>query len=370
MSSLASRPNGPVNDGQKLPDRFRCGLGGEWKPFSGFSKRQQKLVTDKLGRRVRIDAANTGMICRIHSGEPVKEIRCEGPCDMIRILEEFSKNNRVNGNYICKQCQHWTNTQEPGYAPWAAPEAQLDPLEHEDARNTNHLPTEPSDIFDFGSDIPRPLAPVTGADVLSTVGSGEPGGPSLRDSDINSIRPAVRRNDSSRLGTGSIDSSRLASGSVVSDDTNMSRLGELSGPMAGMWLSNASVAQQHTSSIKYNAWDSEGRKHAMNKTPTVQSGKASTMMDSLASGSNMREVGSNNRNEGRVGHGAFIQETVTRTTQTRTTQTHGFGSAPERQGDRKQLTEKEHRDRQKSLLPNRQAIMPDLEDGFDDDDSE
>lgn len=44
-----------------------------------------------------VSPANTGMKCRDHSGEPRLERRCEGPCNKVKPLSSFSKNNLTNG---------------------------------------------------------------------------------------------------------------------------------------------------------------------------------------------------------------------------------------------------------------------------------
>nr|XP_036585880.1 stc1 domain protein [Colletotrichum truncatum]KAF6796071.1 stc1 domain protein [Colletotrichum truncatum] len=334
MSANANRPNGPRNFGQKVPERFRCDLGGEWKPFSSFSKRQQKIVTDKLERRIRIDAANTGMTCRMHSGEPVKEIQCEGPCNEIRVLDDFSKNNRSNGVYVCKFCQHWTNSQEPGYTPWAAPSNMLDPFEEMDDFEAR-MPTEPDGLTD----------PV----------GGEMDGPSLRAGLASTDKDGGRSREifAPSIDTESLSSARRTAGSTVTYTTSMSRVGDLSASMANLWFNNADIAKDLTDSkIEYNAWDSDGRQHRMAKSPTVQSRGSSVTMGSAAGEySNGRENSAYNyRLQG-------------------SNRSRGFGSAPDRQGDRKQLTEKEHRERQKAL-PKRPNLLPYQDEDEEDEESE
>lgn len=46
---------------------------------------------------MKVIPANTGMKCRDHSGEPRLEKRCEGPCNKVKPLSAFSKNNLTNG---------------------------------------------------------------------------------------------------------------------------------------------------------------------------------------------------------------------------------------------------------------------------------
>ncbi|GKT57096.1 STC1 domain protein [Colletotrichum tofieldiae] len=317
MSTMAPRPNGhtsfylrlliditsPNNEGQKLPEKFRCKTGGEWKPWSSFSKKQQKLVQDKLSRRVRIDAANTGMVCRIHSGEPVKEIQCEGPCNRILVLDKFSKNNRTNGVNICKACQHWVNTQEPGYAPWAGPNTYLDPLEEMDDFETR-LPVDPSDIFDLHDD--RPLAPITGTDGLTGLEDDETDVPSLKLAGLDISR--TRRNIvPPRLDTESVASTRQTTGSITSKTTAQSSSEDLG--KTSLWLSQAKIAQaQPSGRVTYNAWDSNGRQYQMSKTPTVQSGQSS-VASSIAGASSSRSQALGNNRPNAVSNSRLQQST-------------------------------------------------------------
>ncbi|KZL79874.1 hypothetical protein CI238_02335 [Colletotrichum incanum] len=354
---MAPRPNGRHNDGQKPPEKFRCKVGGEWKPWSSFSKKQQKLVQDKLNRRARIDAANTGMVCRIHSGEPVKEIQCEGPCNQVLVLDKFSKNNRTNGVNICKACQHWINTQEPGYAPWASPNTGLDPLEEMDDFETR-LPTEPSDIFDLHDD--RPLAPITGTDGLTDLEKDETDVPSLKSAGLD-ISRARQNIVPPRLDTESVASARQMTGSVTSETTTQpfqEDLGETS-----LWLSQAKIAQAQTSvRVTYNAWDSNGRQYQLSKTPTIQSGPSS-VISSIAGASNSRSQALGNNRPETVSNSRPQKSANTRKPVTGGTWAGG------RQADRKQLTEKEHRELQRNM-PQRQIIVPYDNDDDDSDDDE
>ncbi|KAG7125276.1 hypothetical protein HYQ45_013279 [Verticillium longisporum] len=105
------------------PRSFRCDIGGEWKPLDGFSKRFQKMSS-----KPRFDPARSGMICRVHSGEPALEAKCNGPCGRVLPLNSFSKSSRSKGVHLCIQCQSWISTQdaENGRTPIAAPSHERD----------------------------------------------------------------------------------------------------------------------------------------------------------------------------------------------------------------------------------------------------
>ncbi|EFQ30092.1 hypothetical protein CGRA01v4_00997 [Colletotrichum graminicola] len=354
-------------NGQNLPDK----TGGEWKPWSSFSAKQQKLVQSKLNRRVRIDAANTGMVCRTHSGEPVKELQCEGPCNRIRALDQFSKNNRSNGVNICKACQHWVNTQEPGYAPWGGPNTDLDPLEENDDFETR-LPTEPSDIFDLYDH--RPLAPITGTDGLTKLEDDEAGAPSLKFAGLN-ITHARQSIAPPHLDTESVTSTQRASGSIISESASQPTpedLGE-----ASLWLSQAKIAQpqpqpqpQTSGRVTYNAWDSNGRQYQMSKTPTVQSGRSSVMSGMTPASSSRGQSLSNSRRETALNSRPQSVTNIRPQNSTNTSKpaTGGTWDTKGRSSDRKHLTEKEHRELQRNI-PQRQVNFPygNGEDDSDDD---
>ncbi|KAK2026913.1 hypothetical protein LX32DRAFT_723213 [Colletotrichum zoysiae] len=350
-------------NGQKLPDKFRCKTGGEWKPWASFSSKQQKLVQNKLNRRIHIDAANTGMICRIHSGEPVKEIQCEGPCNKIRPLDQFSKNNRSNGVNICKACQHWVNTQEPGYAPWGGPNTVLDPLEENDEFETR-LPTEPSDIFDLHDY--RPLAPITGTDGLTELDDDETGAPSLKFAGL-SIDRGSQNIAPPHLDTESVTSTRRATGSAVSESASQPTLEDLG--ETSLWLSQAKIAQPQTNDrVTYNAWDSNGRQYQMTKTPTIQSGRSSAMSGMApASGSRGQSL-ENSRREAALNNRLQSTANIRPQNTVNVSKPATGGTWDRRRSDRKHLTEKEHRELQRNM-PQRQMVVPygNGEDDSDDD---
>ncbi|KAF9877799.1 hypothetical protein CkaCkLH20_04934 [Colletotrichum karsti] len=356
MSSQSSRPNGPANLGQNVPAKYRCSLGGEWKPLQGFSKRQQKILQDKFKNRSRIDPANTGMICRVHSGEPLKEILCEGPCNEVRVLDDFAKNNRTNGVYICKHCQHWTNVQEPGYAPWAAPKNKLDPLEEMDDFE-GRMATEPSEIFDFHTGNDKAITIAYGG--TSRTGS-DVAGRSLRieDNTRRVIAPSVS------VSSHSTAPMRRAASSVVSDDTITSSLNDLN---IGNNKSQAQVktrAQATEKKIPYNAWDSTGQKHTRNKTPSVVSGSLASVVSQY-----QKPLETRSSNEVQGEKCGEQSDPFLKNNPFPSTGRSGFGSAPERQSSRRQLTNKEHQQMQRTL-PQRRIIMPYQDDDGVDEESD
>ncbi|KAK1674419.1 Stc1 domain-containing protein [Colletotrichum godetiae] len=317
--------------GQNMAEKYRCKIGGEWKPMSGFSKKQQKLVHDKLDRHARVNRANTGMVCRIHSGEPVNEISCEGPCDEIKTLDQFSKNNRTNGVNICKSCQHWINTQEPGYTPWAGPNTQQDLLEDSDEYDARLL-TDPSEIFDFNSEVDTPLAPITGTNGIATTDENDlqtgfqslgletrqsyAGGP------LGGLAARNYLNGGRNAPVSLLDSESIASAATSA--------------ILGTTDTAAARINNPFLDINYNAYDPNGQKHLKTKAPTTQAG-SSSRPSSMKATSSRTQANEGGRPESGPKATVFATSSVAPS-----------GPWPgNRQGDRKQLTNKEHRELQK-----------------------
>ncbi|KAG6026710.1 hypothetical protein E4U41_001189 [Claviceps citrina] len=78
-----------------IPVRYRCKVGGEWKPIQAFSKNQQRLVERQVGAggKGKVDAANSGMTCLEHSAAFRSELRCD-LCRLVKPHTEFSKSMR------------------------------------------------------------------------------------------------------------------------------------------------------------------------------------------------------------------------------------------------------------------------------------
>ncbi|KAH6603895.1 stc1 domain-containing [Trichoderma cornu-damae] len=152
--SRATRPG--------IPTRFRCNIGGEWKPLDSFSKNQQRIIQHQIDGRVRIDAANSGMVCREHAPGQRTEMACE-LCGLVKPLDCFSSSSKRSGSANCKRCTAWIETQEPEVIP--AP-LETGHISIEEERG-EMWPASFVDSTDFFSDDLLPQAPVTG---LSSLG--------------------------------------------------------------------------------------------------------------------------------------------------------------------------------------------------------
>ncbi|KAK6212645.1 hypothetical protein LQW54_005066 [Pestalotiopsis sp. IQ-011] len=136
MSS--STPNVPASagnsrDAQALPSAFKCRVGGEWKPSDCFSKNQlAKWHQARRSRNSTTNAANIGLTCREHSGEPNLGLHCNGPCGLWKGRDQFSTNQRRNNLRWCIACTQWQAEQTFDSIPQAAPnEINEDTHEHE-----------------------------------------------------------------------------------------------------------------------------------------------------------------------------------------------------------------------------------------------
>ncbi|PTB37237.1 hypothetical protein M441DRAFT_148827, partial [Trichoderma asperellum CBS 433.97] len=145
--------------------RYRCKVGGEWKPLDAFSKNQQRFIQFQIDRRHPIDAANSGMTCKEHTSGQRTEMTCD-LCGLVKPLSEFSGNSKRHESAHCKRCTAWMETQEPEVVP--AP-LETGHISVEEERG-EMWPASFVDDTDFFSDDLLPQAPVTG---LSSLGLGD-----------------------------------------------------------------------------------------------------------------------------------------------------------------------------------------------------
>ncbi|KAG6005651.1 hypothetical protein E4U43_000559 [Claviceps pusilla] len=139
-----------------IPVRYRCKVGGEWKPIQAFSANQQRLIERQVSGKGKVDAANSGMTCLEHSAAFRSELRCD-LCGLVKPYTDFSKSMRKTDDPMCKRCTAWTETQEPGVVPIPLETGHVTQEEEENMRNrkTANLPADffPSDTL--------PQAPIT-----------------------------------------------------------------------------------------------------------------------------------------------------------------------------------------------------------------
>ncbi|KAI0192228.1 Stc1 domain-containing protein [Xylaria flabelliformis] len=94
--------------GAALPPTFRCRVCGKNKAPAAYSKSQlQKWYNKKRNDRGnKVTPDNVGLSCQDHNNEE-REIRCHGPCDLIKVVGQFSKNQRNDPEPWCTACTEW-----------------------------------------------------------------------------------------------------------------------------------------------------------------------------------------------------------------------------------------------------------------------
>ncbi|KAK8133923.1 hypothetical protein PG984_005935 [Apiospora sp. TS-2023a] len=75
-------------------------MGEHWQVRERFSKNQKAKYLNAL-RRTRVPMNNKdikalNMACQVHSGQPVVEFKCHGPCSLYKHRDRFSKSQRRN----------------------------------------------------------------------------------------------------------------------------------------------------------------------------------------------------------------------------------------------------------------------------------
>ncbi|KAH7145707.1 hypothetical protein B0J13DRAFT_325377 [Dactylonectria estremocensis] len=132
--------------------RYRCKVGGEWKPLDAFSGNQQKLI-----QRGNPNPAHSGMTCRDHTSKCRTEARCE-VCLLIKPKDQFSKSSLKGDEYVCKRCIAWTETQEPSVTPHPLETGHISAEEvHVDVWQQKNF----GDNAEFFADDGLPKAPIT-----------------------------------------------------------------------------------------------------------------------------------------------------------------------------------------------------------------
>ncbi|KAI0205488.1 hypothetical protein F4808DRAFT_455716 [Astrocystis sublimbata] len=89
-----------------LPQTFRCRVCGKSKAPGAFSQSQlQKWYTKKKGDP-KLHPDQAGLSCLDHLNEQ-RQIRCHGPCDRVKVVGQFSKNQRNIPEPWCVFCTEW-----------------------------------------------------------------------------------------------------------------------------------------------------------------------------------------------------------------------------------------------------------------------
>ncbi|KAI0137279.1 hypothetical protein BJ170DRAFT_711383 [Xylariales sp. AK1849] len=153
-----------------MPERFRCKVGGEWRKPHHFSKTQlAKWQNRKKSPNDGVTAANIGITCREHSGEPTLQLQCLGPCGLLKSRDKFSSSQRRNNLRWCVGCIRWQLQQSPDAVPVAAPNGFV-------SQDEINGETRENEILPFEVDRNETAASDNGSDDLETDNEDE-GGP-------------------------------------------------------------------------------------------------------------------------------------------------------------------------------------------------
>ncbi|KAI0806478.1 hypothetical protein GGR55DRAFT_680452 [Xylaria sp. FL0064] len=143
----------PPTGGTFLPRSFTCRVCGKDKKPEAFSKTQiQNWFSKKRNdRHNSVTPHNAGLTCKDHASD-VREIRCHGPCDLIKIVDRFSKNQRNKPQPWCIACTEWKSTFDGNELPTAPPNHLL--AAHEDDDDVDDDDDDVEDVFRIRS--PKP----------------------------------------------------------------------------------------------------------------------------------------------------------------------------------------------------------------------
>ncbi|KAI1354300.1 hypothetical protein F5Y01DRAFT_311867 [Xylaria sp. FL0043] len=143
----------PPTGGTFLPRSFTCRVCGKDKKPEAYSKSQiQKWFTKKKNDRDNsVTPHNIGLTCKDHASDQ-REVRCHGPCDLIKIVDRFSKNQRNKPAPWCIACTEWKATFNGNELPTAPPNHRL--AAHEENDDVDDDDDDVEDVFRIRS--PKP----------------------------------------------------------------------------------------------------------------------------------------------------------------------------------------------------------------------
>ncbi|TAQ90084.1 hypothetical protein B7494_g1625 [Chlorociboria aeruginascens] len=107
-------------------DDYMCRVCNKWKPPAQYANKELNNYRYLKASGKKPTGITAKLRCRACSGAQVQELRCQGPCDLWKVLDDFSKAQRTRGSGWCQECVLWKEGAEPGITATAAPVGGVD----------------------------------------------------------------------------------------------------------------------------------------------------------------------------------------------------------------------------------------------------
>ncbi|RDW82112.1 hypothetical protein BP6252_03224 [Coleophoma cylindrospora] len=218
-----------------------------------FSQKEINAYLYKVSTGIRLNAITAKMCCRTCKGEQVHEMECEGPCGLVKVLDDFSKAQRYTGSRWCKACVNWKEAAEPGVVPVAAPNNDLAPDEEFEYFGSREGTHDPEAGYDSDEDYGMPYGTMNTMVIGAT--------PQQQQAFLNTATSVPTNGLTTMSANGGHDNRSTHSGSVADSSTASNPYaGRLNAATAS--VSSWSAADPRRASAtgrEYRAWDSSGQ---------------------------------------------------------------------------------------------------------------
>ncbi|KAI1388730.1 Stc1 domain-containing protein [Hypoxylon trugodes] len=107
-----------------IPHAFKCAVDGQWHPPTKFSRKQLEIwQKQKKSPNDGVTPESVRLVCKDHNsgGPKARERKCNGPCDLWKGIDAFSKAQRNDRDAWCKECTTWKTTFAGNEIPDAPP---------------------------------------------------------------------------------------------------------------------------------------------------------------------------------------------------------------------------------------------------------
>ncbi|RDW62771.1 hypothetical protein BP5796_11073 [Coleophoma crateriformis] len=222
--------------------------------FTDMSSTGRKNLPLLKDTGIHLNAITAKLCCRTCKGEQVHEMECEGPCGLVKVLDDFSKAQRSTGSRWCKACINWKEATEPGVVPVAAPNNDLAPDEEFEYFGSREGTHDPEAGYDSDEDYGMPYGTMNNTLVI---------GETLQQPQafLNTATSVTTNGLHTMPANGGHDKRSTHSGSVADSSTASNPYaGRLNAATAS--VSSWSAADPRRASAtgrEYRAWNSSGQ---------------------------------------------------------------------------------------------------------------